>query len=175
MLAVDVVTVLPPASWTVTTGCVDHAVPAVPRKRVRRNFHRHGARAAAIPVPQLPVQPRRVGRGIDAAFQRAGKTVADRARHRAGPEGAAAAAPRYPHHRQSLGRQRAEGDIAEKGIGQRHAVQQHQRPARRIAAQPAQGNALARRMCAAPVGATELDDSGLVAQAIFDPRAETRI
>ena len=42
-----------------------------------------GARAAAIPVPQLPVQPRRVGRGIDAAFQRAGKTVADRARHRA--------------------------------------------------------------------------------------------
>ena len=52
---------------------------------MRRNFHRHCACAFAIPLAQLAVQPRRIGRSVDACFQRIGKSVTQRARHRAMP------------------------------------------------------------------------------------------
>ena len=50
---------------------------------VRRNFHRHRARTVTVPVAQFTVQPCGIGRGVDTAFQRARKTVADGAGHRA--------------------------------------------------------------------------------------------
>src|SRR3546814_8725175 len=46
----------------------------------------------------------------------------------------------------------------------RYAVERNQRATRRIAAEPAQRHALARRMCAAAVGAAELDDACFVAE-----------
>jgi len=92
----------------------------------------------------------------------------DRARQRARAEWprTAPACDAYPAD--PLGRQLAEGDITEERIGDRHTVEQHQRPAGRIAAQRTQRDTLRARIAGSAVGAAELLESGHRPQGFLD-------
>ena len=93
----------------------------------------------------------------------------DRAGHGARAERARPTAARHPHRRQSLGRERAERDIAEERIGHRHPVEQHQAAAGSVAAQRAQRHALRRRVGRTAVRTAKLLKPGHPRQHILDP------
>ena len=146
--------------------------------------------ALVPPTRQRHIAAAKVGRdagrqfgGFAAAVKgaggKAGQLVAggagqfDRPCHCARAERTDAAAARHPHDRQAIRDQRAEGDITEKGIGQRHPVQQQQRAAGRIAAQRAQRRALRRGVGRSAVGTAKLLEARNIAQHAFDPARRT--
>ena len=85
-----------------------------------------------------------------------------------GPKARPAAA-RHPDAPQPSGRISGKDHPAAERVGLWHAVQHQQRPARRIAAQPAQGDALRRRMRGTAVRAAELLEPGDVGEDILQP------
>ena len=92
----------------------------------------------------------------------------DRACDRPRAERTRPATARHPHRRQPIGRKCIERDIAEERIGQRNAVEQHQRPARGIAAERAQRHALRAGVGRAAVGSAKLLETGDVVQHVLD-------
>ncbi len=107
------------------------------------------------------------GRPFEIARRRAFEL--DRAGERAGAVGAAAAAAHHADPAEPARIVGGPGDPAAERIGLRHAVEDQQRPARGVAAQGAQGRALAGRVGGARVGAAELLESGHVAQHVLEP------
>src|SRR3546814_875917 len=99
----------------------------------------------------------------------------DRSGQRARPVHAAAAAARYPHRAETLGIIGRPADPAPERVGLRHSIQDQQRPARRVAAERAQGDALAGRIGRAGIGAPEkLEARHLLQYLVEAPRSRAR-
>lgn len=149
---------------------------------------RHEAVAATVAaidrdlsVAEFGPRARRRVEAVAAAIGRAGGDAvghlgieADGAGQRAWAIGTAATAARHEDAAEMDRVIGAPRDPAAERIGLRHR-QCHQRACRGVAAKAAQGDALARRMGAAPVAPAELDEARFVAEAIFYPRAEAGV
>ncbi len=146
---------------------------AVAARELRRQRHRPAAQFRAAGRDQIHRIAAAVKTGQRQRAEQVGAAAVqfDRPGERARALIAAATATGDAHRRQPLGQIGGEGHPAAERVGLRHAVEQQQRPARRIAAQAAQRDPLGRGMRRARIGAAELGGARHVAQHILEPPA----